>query len=239
MELLLNELSLSGQFASIDHFVEHGVLNVLRVFSELHNVDLVLKKYDFHSFHVTPSQSIHDVLTGSVSRTYDELRKFKIHLSRVFDKPYWEDDQKHDVNSKYFLAGISVSGTSLAEACERHKVIISFTHESFLNTQISVDCNGKLVTIDNLFEEGQYTTLLHTRGLLAVFSLNNRTLFTRTNLCRQGKPVFQEIATGNYWYLDNMHRDHYEVFNANEDHLGVADLAGNMDTSKLVKGRRL
>lgn len=239
MELLLNELSLSGQFASIDHFVEHGVLNVLQVFTELHDEDRVLKKYDFYSYQVTPSKSIHDVLTGSVSRTYDKLRKFKIHLSQVFDSPYWEEDQRHNANSEYSFGAVSVSSTSLAEACERDRIIISFIHENFGNTPIAVKRRAEDIAIDNLFEEGHYTTLLHARGLLTVFSLKNRTLFTRTNLVRQGKPVFQEIATGNYWYLDNMHRNHYEVFNANEYHLGVADLGGNLDTSKMVNGRKL
>lgn len=239
MELLLNELSLSGQFTSIDDFVEHGVRNVLQIFAELLDEDQVLKKYNFYSSAVLPTQSIYDVLTGSVSRTCDELRKFKVYLSRLFDKPYWEDSLRHDADSKYLFGAISVSSTSLAEACERQRIIISFNHNSFRNTSIAVYKNGEYVVVDNLFEEGHYTTLLHTRGLLKKFSLKNRTLFTRTNLVRQGKPVYQEIATNYYWYLDNMHRNHFEVFNANKEHLGIADFEGNLDTSKYVNGRQL
>lgn len=239
MQILLNELSLSSQFTSIDHFVQHGVLNLLRVLSELKDEDEILKKYNFYSYQVTSTHSVHDVLTGSVSRTYDELRKFKIHLSKVLDEPYWEADQRHNDQSEYLFGANSVLSSSIAEACERDRVIISFTHQHFQGTSIIVKKNGEDITIDNLFEDGHYTTLLHTKGLLTVFSLKNRTQFTRTNLVRQGKAVYQEIANGNYWYLDNLHRNHFEVFNVNEDHLGIADLEGNLDTSKSVNGRNL
>jgi hypothetical protein len=239
MELLLNELSLSGQFESVDQFVEKGVLNILGVFAELQEEDKVLKKYDFYSYRVTSSESIHDVLAGSLSRTYDELRRFKIHIAKFFDEPYWEKSQRHDASLEYSFQAKAVSNTSLAEACERDRIIISFIHEDFKNSPISVSRSTEDIAIDNLFEDGHYTTVLHARGLLTVFSLKNRTQFTRTSLFRQGKPVYRELATGNYWYLDNLHKNHFEVFDANEDHLGIADLKGNLDTTKSVKGRKL
>jgi hypothetical protein len=239
MQILLNELSLSAQFTSVDNFVQQGVLNLLRVLSELKDEDEILKKYNFYSYHVTSTHSVHDVLTGSVSRTFDELRKFKIHLSKVLDKPYWEEDQRHNNQSNYLFGTNSVVGSSIAEACERDRVIISFTHLNFQTASIIVNKNGGNITLDNLFDDGHYTTLLHTKGLLTVFSLKNRTQFIRTNLVRQGKAVYQELVNGNYWYLDNLHKNHFEVFNANQDHLGIADLNGSLDTSKSVNGRKL
>lgn len=239
MEILLNELSLSGQFASVADFVENGVRNALQVFHELRENDQVLKKYDFYTCQVTPQHSIHDVLTGNASRTYDELRKFKLHLFQVFSDPFWEDDPKHDPNSQYLFGAVSVTGTSVAEAYERDQIIISFVHQSFQLSPIPIIKTGNQGIIDNLFEEGQYITLLYTRGLLTNFSLRNKARFVRTNHIRQGKVVYRETATNNYWYLDNLHKNHYEVFNANEDHLGIADLAGVLDGTKAENGRKL
>jgi predicted ATPase len=51
--------------------------------------------------------------------------------------------------------------------------------------------------------------------------------------------VYKEISTNRYWYLDNLHKDHYEVFNAMGEHIGVANLQGEIDTSKREKGRRI
>lgn len=239
MELLLNELSLTGQFDSVEDFVERGVMNVLQVLHELRDEDQVLKKYDFYNCQVTPQHTIHEVLTGNVSRTHDELRKFKIHLSRVFSDPYWEDDPRQDPISQYLFEAVSVTGTSLAEAYERNQIIISFVHQNFQDSPIPIIKKGNQRMIDNLFEEGQYITFLYTRGLLTTFSLRNKARFARTNHIRQGRVVYREIATNNYWYLDNLHKNHYEVFNANEDHLGIADLAGVLDGSKAENGRKL
>ena len=38
------------------------------------------------------------------------------------------------------------------------------------------------------------------------FSLLDRSRFRRTSLVQQGKPVYQEMKTGHFWYLDNFHK---------------------------------
>lgn len=69
------------------------------------------------------------------------------------------------------------------------------------------------------------------------FSLLDKNRFRRTSEVQQGKPVFQEIETNYYWYLDNFHKNEYEVFDSKRGHIGVADLEGNLDESKRKKGR--
>jgi hypothetical protein len=54
------------------------------------------------------------------------------------------------------------------------------------------------------------------------FSLLNRQNFARTHLV----------------YLDNLHKDHYEVFNDQGKHIGIANLKGEIET-KREKGRRI
>lgn len=72
-----------------------------------------------------------------------------------------------------------------------------------------------------------------------IFDLKDTTRFQRTDLSVQGTKVYKEIETGRYWYLDNFHKDEYEVFDAQGKHLGVADLSGKLDTTLKVQGRTL
>jgi len=75
---------------------------------------------------------------------------------------------------------------------------------------------------------------------VTTFSLLDRNRFTRTNLKEQGQRIFQEKETGNYWYLDNFHKTHYEIFDSTgKQHIGEADLAGKLDISKRDNMKKL
>jgi len=68
---------------------------------------------------------------------------------------------------------------------------------------------------------------------ITTFSLLDDSRFARTNIIEQGQRVFQEINTRYFWYLDNFHKNHYEVFNSTgKQHIGEADLYGKLDISK-------
>lgn len=69
------------------------------------------------------------------------------------------------------------------------------------------------------------------------FSLEDTTRFRRTRDVVQGQPVFLEIEKNRYWYLDNKHKDHYEVFNSKGDHLGEANMQGELDTAQRDKNK--
>lgn len=72
------------------------------------------------------------------------------------------------------------------------------------------------------------------------FSLEDSRRFTRTNTVVQGAPVYRENSTGYYWYRDNFHKTHYEVFDASGNHhLGEADLDGNLDKKKKDRNKRI
>jgi hypothetical protein len=64
------------------------------------------------------------------------------------------------------------------------------------------------------------------------FSLFDKNRFTKTNFIEQGQRVFQENKTKYYWYLDNLHKNHYEVFDNTGKHFGESDLNGQIDNSK-------
>ena len=72
------------------------------------------------------------------------------------------------------------------------------------------------------------------------YSLLDECYFKRTGRKCQGQEIYIELSTMRYWYLDNLHKDHYEVFSSTFEHLGVADLKTFvLDTSKKISGRNI
>jgi len=68
--------------------------------------------------------------------------------------------------------------------------------------------------------------------------------FARTaRVERRGRRIFQEVQTGRFYYVDDAHFGpvaHMEVFSADGEHLGVANInTGIVDESRRVEGRRL
>lgn len=94
----------------------------------------------------------------------------------------------------------------------------------------------KFTHIDFVSDFFEFEIWLNTNHI-KVFSLLNKNKFRRTSLVQQGKPVFEEIGLGNFWYLDNFHKNEYEVFDSNKIHIGVSDLSGNIDKTKVIRGR--
>ncbi|MBD2774813.1 hypothetical protein ICL16_22765 [Iningainema sp. BLCCT55] len=66
--------------------------------------------------------------------------------------------------------------------------------------------------------------------------LRDTTRFEKTSFRVQGRIIYCELATGRYWYVDNLHfgeAAHLEVFDkTGNNHLGEADLDGTIDNLK-------
>ena len=171
MEALINELSLCGQYNSERQFVESGIIPFVSVLSELnHKRDIVYKKSDLYSYNITPAQTLHGLLNSNISREYDVIRKFKSLLFQfLFDEPYWENDRKHIPDHSYLFAEKDVCGYSLAEACERDKVIISFYSEDFNKTKVNIHKNkSEEIILDNLFDKGHCNELNRERNNICI-----------------------------------------------------------------------
>ena len=167
MEILVNELSLSGQFDSVDCFIKSGLTPFVKTLNDIDpQSNLLYKKYDFYQTKITPCSTIYEILTGDISRQYDEIRKFKSQLAKLFDNPYWEDNPIHSTDVAYLYNESNVCGSSLAEACERDKVIVSFCHNDFKSTQLSVFKDKCEIKIDNLFERRHFAQVAYQRNLM-------------------------------------------------------------------------
>jgi len=247
MEILLNELSLSEQFSSDGDFISKGLSPLIAVSSEINkSTDIILKQQNFWMNKITKTHTIQDFLTNKLRRTDDEVRKLKSLLAALIDEPFWEDSQKHSASDCYEYNIINIAGSSLAESCERDKVIISFIHNNFSTTKLKViKNNSQNFELDNLFNKSHYIEVAYSRGLIdkreyfkrkftfgLITLLENEYRFTRTSKVEQGQQVYKETETNRYWYLDKFHKTHYEVFNSVGKHIGEANLDGFIDESK-------
>lgn len=244
MDILLNELSLSGQYTSREIFVEEILPTLIGVLDEIQELSdaTIYKNQEFYLSKVTSTDTIHDILVKDLSRQYPSLKKIKRQLnSCLFTDPYWESNRKHSTNDSYTYRGNDICNHSVAEACERNQVILSFRDSNlFREETLSIFKNGnEQIDIDNLVNAGHYVNILHQRGIIYSFSLKDGTRFQKDGRIVQGKNVYREIDTGYYWYLDNFHKDHYEVFDRNGQHIGTANEKGVIDPSKQVSGRTL
>lgn len=73
------------------------------------------------------------------------------------------------------------------------------------------------------------------------FSLFDKQRFRRTSGVQQGKAVFLEIENGYYWYMDNFHKNEYEVFDSDRNFIATASLMGELDYNipKSKRGRTI
>lgn len=171
MEVIINELSLHGQFENENHFVESGAIPFVSAFKELNNSrDTVYKKYDLYSYNITPELSLHNFLIANTSRISDATRRLKSLLSGfILDEPYWQIDQKHSLDNTYLFKDKNIVGFSLAEACERDKVVISFCSEKFNSRILCINKdNSENITLDNLFNKGHCNELNRGRNSIGI-----------------------------------------------------------------------
>lgn len=167
MDICINELSLTGQYASKEDCVDRGISPMVGVIRRLEeSCDIVLYKHtSLYQRMATNSDTLHALLTGNFSREKDEIRKFKLLLAKLFTDPYWENSPKHSFIDVYLMSGKNVTGSSLAESCERDRSIISFIHDEFKDISIIVMKNAtEQIELDNFFYEQNCIGVMWQRG---------------------------------------------------------------------------
>jgi len=168
MEILINELSLCGQYSTVDEFAEQAlpeIISILKSFKQ--DKDLLFKKDDFYSSKITKDITIYEIMVGVISRKYDEIKKFKSLLATLFEEPYWEREIRQSADSKYIFNNIDVWGSSLAESYERDKIVLSFKHNDFRSRILPVYKDTIVKEIDNLFDKSHYLEVCRERRIIS------------------------------------------------------------------------
>ncbi len=154
MQILLNELTLHGQFADKNEFVNIAVTPFIRILKEMRVFEAVLfKKSDVWEKMVTPTDNLHSILTSKGHP--DEVRRFKSAMANLLGDPFWDNDSKQDPGCIYYLDGNNISGSSPAEACERDNVIVSFKPSNSSSTPLNIDRSEVIVPLLNLTSPGE------------------------------------------------------------------------------------
>lgn len=158
MQILFNELSLTGQFSVQDAFVTNGLLPFIGVLKEMQGFStLLLKKSDVWNNKITQSDTLHSFLINNAFRKFDEVRRLKSAIADLNKEPYWDFDSKQDTDSTYLLNGADILGSSPAEACERDKVVVSFVSSSASSDPLNIIRSGINVSLLNLTCSGRLT----------------------------------------------------------------------------------
>ena len=181
----------------------------------------------------------------------------------------WILEQVHSHEDKFFYLTPDndrhdVSNTSIAEVTERilqnpnnNYLLVNFINSIFCvnnfqhpdirecfsipivknNSEefsVKLDCLDNKSAIENWLREKQILKDPELKGIL-----KNIKRFRK--ISREGEPNrYFEISTKRYWYLDELHRNHFEVFDSTgKNHLGIADLEGNIDETKKDPSRSI
>lgn len=178
MDHILNELSLTGQFQSVDDFVREGALPLADVLADIAKFggSLLYKKSDFYQCNALPNMTFFDlVIAGTPARTNDSLRKLKSKLALLMNEPHWDLNPQQDEKAIYLMVDnsgkeIDVSGTSVAEALVRKACLVSFAKSAFVQTPINVKekTENTYYNVENVWQSGQVCDILQKAGLLSI-----------------------------------------------------------------------
>jgi len=166
-DILINELSLNGQFNSVYEFIDSALLKFNDILNEIKGTNILLyKKQVFYESKITGDTTIYNILVGAISRQYDAIRKMKLNLTCLFEDPYWENDQKHSPDILYLFMGNCITGQSLAEACERDRMVISFIHKDFSSEKLLVLKEETKIELDNFVDKINFIETAYNKNII-------------------------------------------------------------------------
>lgn len=125
MEIVINELSLIGQYESEDNFLDYLNDFIQKLNAAKKANGIILKNSEFYDCMVMTNCSLRQLALQSKD---DRMRKFKgLLLALIDNPPFWEEDQKHCLSDSYCCKYTNQTNNyGIAEACARDLMVISF-----------------------------------------------------------------------------------------------------------------
>lgn len=159
MEIIINELSITGQFSNKDDFLcdLEKLLPIIKLIKELRFT--LLKEHSFFTSRITDIDTLQDILYSKD----DSVRRMKSYLVELTNTPpFWNDSRVHNCdNDTYFYDTQNICNTSLAEASQRDKKILSFNHSSYQNINLTIQKNNTDIDIFNINDKTLFLDELH------------------------------------------------------------------------------
>ncbi|MEA1956039.1 MAG: hypothetical protein U9N02_06055, partial [Campylobacterota bacterium] len=158
MDVLINELSLDGQFLDKDNFLDN-LEEVLISIKLLNSLEItLLKNYTFFDSNITREYNFSELTKSKDSR----IRRLKSYLLKLSNNPpFWNETQIHScINDKYIYNSKNICNTSLAESSQRDKFILSFNHNNYLGEKIKIQKNDDNLELYNIMENDKFLDYL-------------------------------------------------------------------------------
>jgi hypothetical protein len=259
-QIFINECSLQGQFQAISDF-EKSVKQFITLFTLINNQENLHKETYKNEFFVAYEAIQNSPFQESLNKIKDRSLK-NAFINIIFNKlnpTNWQNQRLHQETDSYLLTqnAQNVVNTSIAEVAERKLqqnqiafLLVNFTDSSFKTPHHTLSqCQLIAVIKNNNHLEIIIDTLDNKTAFeqWVIDKLDNRNFLERNShrfkktarASGQGTVIYQELETGNYWYFDNFHKTHFEVFNPLNEHLGEADLRGILNTTKQDKTKKI
>lgn len=186
MEIIFNELSLHNQFQSFDDFRENALIDIIGFFS-LPKIK-ILKKSDTYSRSIYQGKTLHDILISKNSDgKSEEIRKFKIILSKIINDEFWDLEKKCDKDATYLCLEKDVCESGLAESYERSTSLISLRPSDFILASLEVSKNSQPLSLENYTRVSNLLDHLYTNNVIdfqefcKLFFKNSKLDFTNCN----------------------------------------------------------
>jgi hypothetical protein len=257
-QIFINECSLQSQFQSQDEF-EMAVKVLMKLFTAIKQQENFSNKLYKTDIFIEYSAIKSDRFSASLNMLKDKSLK-KAFINLIFNKlePInWTNEQLHQTSDNYILltTQININNTSIAEITERKLqngdvafLLINFINSNFnvchnkysLCQVITVSKNGQTqIELDCLDNKDSFEQWVQDKLDTRNFLERNPEQFQKIQEIFQGASIYIESKTHKYWYLDNLHKNHFEVFSKEGNHLGEANLNGEIDINKRDDKKKL
>lgn len=234
MEVLLNDLSIAGQFSTVDDFIENLASDVLPILKKSRELGFAfLSKTTTYNLHVTECLTLYDLLANKHnSMSYPEVSYLKSTIANMIYDPYWDDKLvKTDISSSYELPHDCEIPNCITETFERAGILISLRHDDFLCKYISLRKNG----IEENVRNSASVPIFHEH--LIMLKYISFVDFLRVCL-RDEKVTFCEKSRGEY-YVDEYYRNGElrfdDMLTIKDDLVRMLSSAVNGKTSRFSK----
>ena len=163
--IIINELSLSGQFHDSQDFWKNGMPPFYKALQDARSfgVGYLFKQGSFYGAQATPDKTLHDLLTAPEARIIDEAKRYKSTLARAICNPFWDDAPQQEPNAHYLADEADVSGSSVAEATARAVCLLSFIRSLYEKHPVVVTKDGVAIPVGNIWKEKQLSSILFER----------------------------------------------------------------------------
>ncbi|MGH1647797.1 DUF4160 domain-containing protein [Enterococcus gilvus] len=196
MDIIINELSLTGQYMSYDEFIEYCKIKLVPFLNHCDKKGyVVFKKTDFYQCKVTMQHTLHDLLRQK-KKSPAVAYLIAVMTKKFFTNPYWDQESKIETETKYSCE-MSVEETCcIYEACERDQLLFSFTNANFDNSYIKVYKNEREILI---------------RSFTDLESLINELFIVRNPLNKSSVPILLGYTFNLFDNEGNHHTPHFHI----------------------------